>query len=581
MRDDHLHGNEPITPSSYKPAPIKSTPIATSGSSAPYSGDMQHSYTHVGITEENSDVVNGTERGIITPKGTGISVVESDGAEIVSINHHSGAGIQVGTDGSVVITSTSRQGLGFNSPNGDVGIGGNVVTIDAKGSVSIKTNGSLTFDVGRDLVLNVGGSIITKTNGISEVNNGSEIKEIVKDRSVIVGGNSRSTIAGDSRDQYSGKVKIETEGDIDVASNSKINVSSADDLTVATGGNFNITGEGDGSLVTGGDSYITSGGETNVKAGGAIKLDGSSVHANPAIDLALWADDADKTNTALALGAGPGGKPGAVGAGSAEPAEVVEAEVMDADDIVDEISSIRKIPDYPNNAKYETEELVSIGLVGHDTSSEYQQAYDQYASKNGGSRTPVYSESNGELSTTSGGSSYNQVENNTVSKDLQYEVPTTDLNVNDRVAGVSLSELTGAPYSHRIPSSKRAEVLRAHATVMQNVIAPLRAAGFNFTITSAYRGNSRNHVTGYTIDLQAPGRVFSQHVAIAEYAARNLPCSQVFLERSGSGYSHVHIRVHPAGSSGNPSLLTCGDPRCSSKVSGIQGEWLKRRGVKG
>lgn len=578
MRDDHLHGDEPITPYPNRPAPITSTTIATSNSAAPYDGDTQHEYVHAGMGEASFEAVNATERGIITPKGTGISVQESDGAEVVSIHHHSGAGVQIGTDGTVVITSTSRQGFGLSAPNGDIGIGGNVVTINARGAVSIKTNGSLTLDVGRDLIFNVGGTIITNTNGVSETNNGSEVKEIVKDRSVIVGGNNRATIAGDSREQYSGKAVIESEGDFSIASNGDVGVHAGGDLVAVAGGDAFITGS-DVNVKANGDLFLDGAGDTNVKAGGAVKLDGGSVHSSPPIDLADYANRAKDADTAPTTGPGAGSKPAEQSASAAGAKELVEAEVMKADDIVDEISSIRKIPEYPGNAKYETEELGSIGL--NEPGGPYEQAYNEYSSQNFGSRSPVYSEGNGEISTTSGAGEYNQVENNVVARDVQGDVPTTDLNTNDRVAGVSLSELTGAPYSHRIPQSKKAEILKAHAIVMQNIIAPLRAAGFTFTITSAYRGNSQNHVTGYAIDLQAPGRVYSQHVAIAEYAARNLPAMQVFLERSGSGYSHVHIRAHPPGASGNPSLLTCGDPRCRTKVSGIQGEWLKRRGVKG
>ena len=601
-RDDII-GKEPLIPARHKQRnEIIADNIATGVSNSPYKGDYQHekvinSGSGQSISSSNSD------RSVITPKGTGINIIESDGAETVSLAHFSGSGVQINPDGSVTISSSSKKGIALGSNRGDVTLQGASVNIDAQGGISIKTNGSLVLDVGQDIIFRAGGSLITQTGQKHELINGSSVSEVAKDATQIIGGMYRNTIAGDKREQVTGKSITDTGSDHIVRSSGDMLITSEGTQSISSKGNQKVTSTGEQTLTSDGNQKVQSGSKTTV-ASTSVEIEGNNVGLESSGTLNIGSTGAMNIGSSSAvsvngstLGLGgttvslntptvngpipndsPGspGSPPSVSVGSLDSAdEVSAAEVAEANDIIDEISSIRQIPEYPGNAKYETAEYGSIGIVSHDVSPEAQKAYDMYSSKNRGSLTPISTGSYGEFS----GDAFNdfEVASNIKSREVVGDIPTSQYDNNSSVSGVKLAELVSAPFSHAIPPSKKDQVLAAHAVVMQNIIAPLRAQGFNFIITSAYRNNSKNHVTGYAIDLQAPGRIFSSHVAIAKYAAENLPCSQVFLERSSSGYTHVHLRAHPPGQSGSPSLLTCGDPRCSSKVSGIQSEWLRRK----
>ena len=600
---EEIIGNDPLAPIRNKQKnEVIADNIATGASNSPFKGDYQHekiinSASGQSVSNSNSD------RSVITPKGTGIDITESDGGETVALSHFSGSGVQINPDGSISVSSSSKKGISLGSNRGDVTLQGAAVNIDSQGGVSIKTNGSLVLDVGQDIIFRVGGSLITQAGQKHELINGSSVSEVAKDATQIIGGMLRNTIAGDKREQVTGKSITDTGSDHTIRSSGNMVVSAEGTQSISSKGNQKVTSVGTQTLTADGEQKVQSGSKTTVSSSD-IEIEGNSIGIESSGAMNIGSTGAmnigssstvNVNGSTLGLGGttvsldtstvngpipnGSSGSPGAppsVSVGSVDSADTVSAaEVADANDIIDEISSVRQIPEYPGNAKYETAEYGSIGIVSHDSSPEAQKAYDLYSSKNRGSLTPVSTGSYGEFS----GDAFNdfEVASDIKSREVVGDVPTSQYDNNSSVSGVKLSELVSAPFSHAIPPSKKNQILAAHAVVMQNIIAPLRAQGFNFMITSAYRNNSKNHVTGYAIDLQAPGRVFSSHVAIAKYAAENLPCSQVFLERSASGYTHVHLRAHPPGQSGSPSLLTCGDPRCSTKVSGIQSEWLRRR----
>lgn len=605
MKKTHTVGHESTIPTQSKEFHEIATigPIASGPSPSPYRGDFQHEKVITGPYSGEALSDGGKDRSIITNKGTGVSITESDGGEEVSLSHHSGAGVRIGPDGSIHVISTSKKGVGIGATSGDTTLFGTEVNIDSKGSVGIKTNGSLVLDVGQDLVMKVGGSIITQAGAKEEIIDKSAVTQIGTDQSVMVGGMDRKTIAGDSREQVTGDKMIDIGGDSSLRSDGSVSLSSKEDMSILSEGSSTYSSIDNMKLITDGDletsaqdtirmksgtlttynefTWLSVAGELRVDATGAAALksgetvtlrgsetniDGSTVNIN--------------TSTLNApVHTGSGGSPSSGPSPSVSPPgdaeEVENAQVVEAETVIDEITSARVIPEYPKNAKRETGEMGAIGTVSHDYSAPAEKAYNMFSSKNSGTLSPIIEESGPEILTGNEFSDFNPKGNNIKSRPVELSPGSTY--TSQKIDGVSVSELVNAPFSEAIPNSRKEEVLAAHAVVCKNIIAPLRAAGFNFFVTSAYRDGSGNHRTGYAVDMQVPGRIFDQHVAIAKFAIENLPCSQVFLERSGSGYTHVHLRAHPPGQSGDPTILTCGDPKCNSKESGLQVAWLRRR----
>lgn len=561
--------------------------IASGASASPYNGDTQHEGVKSG---PSGDLGGGEARGMTTALGTSILVHEGSGGEGITLNHHSGAGVRIENDGSIYLSSSSKRGIGLLAGRGDVAIAASEIVLNAQGGLTIKCNGPLVIEAS-DIVFNAKGSLTTRVGSLHETINGNATREVGKDNNVLVGGINRSTVAGDERHQVTGSHQFDIGTTLDIRAGANTTIQSGDNFTVAAAGDSLYSAQGKTGVISDGDIRIhtsgaldiDAGGSASIAAGGTATLSGSPTRVLGSTTTVTGSTITLATSTLLAPDhAGTGSGPGPVSPNPDDAQAPAKPEVADANTIVDEITSARLVPEYPFNAKYDTEERGSIGIVGHDEDPASVEAYDQYSSKNKGTMYPASPSSygGGSVDTESYGSYDQAPPGGITSDDLVGDPPTSDLG-NYRVEGSSLSELTGAPLSHPIPESRKKEVLAAHAVVIQNIIAPLRAAGFNFTVTSAYRNSRPNHITGYAVDLQVPGRIFAKHVEIATYAAKNLPCAQVFLERSGSGFSHVHIRAHPPGASGKPSLLTCGDPRCRSKVAGINPEYLTRRGVKG
>ncbi len=560
--------------------------IATGSSASPYSGDEQHGAVKSGVSGDQG----GAPRGLMTALGSSITVNEGPGGESLTMMSHTGAGVIIESDGSVFLTSASKRGVGLLAGKGDIAIAGMEIVMNSAGGFTFKCNGPMMFEAA-DFIFNAKGSMTTRVGSLHETINGNATREVTKDNNVIVGGINRTTVAGDERHQVTGSHQFDVGTTLDIRAGANTTLQSGDNLSVLAAGDALYSAQGTTGVVSDGDMRIhtsgaldtDAGGAASIAAGGTATLSGSPARVLGSTTTITGSTITLATPTLLApVPSGTGSGPGPLSPSPDDATAPAEPEVMDANTIVDEISSARAIPEYPFNAKYDTEERGSQGIVSHDADPAAVQAYDDYSSKNKGTQFPASPSSYGGGSMDTGGySTYDQAPPaGLTSNDLVGDPPTSDLG-NYKVDGSSLAELTGAPFSYPIPNSVKKEVLAAHAVVIQNIIAPLRAAGYNFMVTSAYRSNSSNHRTGYAIDLQAPGRVFAKHVEIATYAAKNLPCAQVFLERSGSGYSHVHIRAHPAGSSGSPSLLTCGDPKCNSRTSGLNPEYLLRRGVKG
>ena len=581
---------------SYKHVELPSV-IATTAPNLDYVGEDDSSKVVTGAGgggEGGSPEKAPVRWGYTAPSGSRIEVNDTGGAERIDVVHNSGAGFTIEPDGSIYFVSQSKRGAGLAAPFGDL-------MMTASGDVIIKGAASLSFQTSGDVNFDVGGAFNLRSNSYklittnyNAVIDGGKTENVTNDSSLVIGGIDRKTVAGDSREQVTGKKIFDVGSDMTtrVGGNNRSDVSGTDtnnvkgtkttsvtgDHTISTSGKSKISASGDNDIYSGGNIKATASGNADIKAGGPVKLDGSSVHASPAIDLALWAEQTPQAALAVSLGGSMGSKPPVQGAGSASAGSVASAEdakVMDAPDIVDTLTSARKYPNYPGNGVLEGANGTGISTISYDETPGAEDVFNEYSSGNQGNINPSKQVDSYD---TLPADPVNRP-NNITAVDPNKPTPSQ----HDLGAKISkyftLGQLTRARHSHPIPPAQYDSVVKNHILLATNVLDPIKEKFPDIVITSAFRSNSSNHKTGKAIDIVVESRSMTKHAEIARFARDNLPVDQVFLEKNTSGRTHVHLRVSEAGQKATPSVFTCGDPKCQSRTSGIDVSWLGRRAV--
>jgi hypothetical protein len=557
--------------------------------------------------------------GWVGASGTSIVMDDTPGNETVEITHHSGATVRIDPDGSVFLVSSSSKGIGVSAPYGDayMSAAGDIVL---KGSsLSFDTTGDATFSVGGTFNLVCDAYKLT-TNVMDETIDGSASRSVTNDDSEVIGGIQRSTVAGDRMQQTTGKNLTHVGGDNSTNVNGKETIDVMGDRDIAVGGDAQYSAVGTQKIVSEGDAFLSSSGNSKVLAGadavvaGATEarvLGGSSVKVSAptaimsgdatkvtatgtinvtgGLSAKVSAPDASVHGNAITLGTGnliapePSGSPSA-SIGAAETVdgpddteatcESSEAQIVPANDIVDSLTSTRKYPQFPGNGYRMSADAGSIYTVSHDSSPGAEEVYSSYSSQNYGNANPASMESYGSVPEIDNGSRREGI----TGTEPGISVPGKHNNSSKISRFFTLGALVNAKHSHRIPPSVYENVVKNHIYAAYNVLDPIKERFPNIIITSAYRGNSSNHRTGLAIDLVVESRSLDQHAEIARFVRDNLPVDQVFLERNTSGRTHVHIRASRSGAT--PTVLTCGDPRCRSRTSGISIEYLRKKGVR-
>lgn len=529
--------------------------------------------------------------GGVSPSGSRIEINDESGTERIQIVHHSGAAVTIDPDGAVYIVSESARGAGIGAAKGDfyVSAGGDVVVRGAS-SVTVDTPGDMTINVGGTLTINAGAyALITRT--MDETVDGSAVRHVTNDQQVVIGGIKRDTIAGDSREQVTGNKIVDVSGTSTtrVDGNTTLDVggtltnTSKGNQTCSTSADMRTVSSGKSRHEAGGKMEVTSGGGTTVSgpyvhntASGEVILKGGSVHSNPPIDRAFHTRQSENTLLAIAPGGSMLPTPDLKSADQINPdaaGTAKEAQTVAANDIVDELTSARKYPKYPMNGVLEAANATGYGTIEYDKTDQAQEVFDEYSGKNVGNANPSQS-----------GGSYDTLDESPVNRPNNIESVQPDGDPPARADGsqklskyFTLGQFTGAKYSHPIPQSVWKKVVKNHMLLAVNVLDSIKEKFPDIIITSAYRANSPNHVTGKAIDIVTSSRSLTVHAEIARYARDNLPVDQVFLERNTSGRTHVHLRVSEAGQKSTPRVMTCGDPQCNSKTPGIDVEWLGRK----
>lgn len=552
--------------------------------------------------------------GWTAPSGSRIEVDDSSGSENITLVHHTGASVVIDPDGSVYITSASKRGGGAAAPYGDY-------FISAGGDIVIRGGGSISVDTPGDLNLNVGGTLTIRSESLNiitkvkeEVVDGYSTRNVTNDESVIIGGNKRQTIAGDYRTQISGNridevgkdhtVKIDGLENYNVGKKQEIKV--GEDQNTSVKGKLSVAAEGDADYHTkanytmraGGESKITSAGEmqlasegkaslngessTVIKSGGRVALDGSSVTSRPPIDKAEFASESLVCNIADKTGSVNVIEPPTAGFSSAgshsapkSPDSPAEAEIMDAKDIVDNLTSARKFPEYPGNGVLETSNVAGLGKIAHDQMPQAKEVYDEYSGGNSGNVNPPYA----------GGDAVS-ISDEPVNRDPNIAPVDPDISVPSRhELNVKISKyftlgqiVNGTTTNYKPDQGKWEQCAKYAISLANNVLDPIKEKFPSILVTSWYRTNSPNHITGRAIDIVAESRSPYLHAEIARFAWENLPCDQIFLEKNDSGRTHVHLRL--ATGKGKPNVMTCSDPECKSSVPGIKVEHILRKGTR-
>lgn len=563
----------------------------------------------------------GAERVELVHSSGAAVVIEPDGSMFLNSTSARGAGL------------SAPKGDLFLSAGGDLVINGKgVLSINTTGDLNLNVGGTLNIICGAyklqtstmDEVID-GSASRAVTNDQSQVIGGINRKAVASDdreqvtgnKIVDVHGNMNTKIDGDNTNDVTGVSTHTIKGDHTLSTQAKTKILSGSDTTVDTGGKLDVKTSGTTDIDTGGnmqvisgadiligasgnlfagaqaDTYVTSGATMRVNAGGAALLSGESqmdvtsggvtkvggtqvqnhggTVANFCGTFLSKPISGDPGGPNPTTPPSPGNPPGPDG--PAGPEGPKEAQTVEANDIVDELTSVRKYPQYKGNGRIESADNAALGMISGDTQPQAEDVYNEYSGKNQGSLNPSYS-----------GGSYDTLPEEPVNRspniesvDPGKEVPAPH-NPGAKISKYfTLGELLNSPLSQKVPPELYDSVVKNLILLANNVLDPIREKFPSMYVTNCFRTNSGNHITGRACDIQVAGKSLTIHAEIARFARDNLPVEKVLLEKSSSTSTHVHINVAPVGSKAAPIVYTCGDKKCNSKTPGIVVEYLMRK----
>lgn len=577
------------------------------------------------------------------PSGSRVEVNDTPGGETISIVHRSGAGIQMDPDGGVYIISKGQRGAGLSAPFGDIFISasGDVV-IKGGSSLTVETQGDLNMDVGGTFQLKCNNYNLMTKNYNATID-GPQTTSITNDSSTVVGGIERMSVAGDARRQITGSqindigknhttrvgenatndVKGTSthtiDGDHTLSSKASTKMFSAEDTTMDTGENLTMKTKGNihndstgthflhstGSfefatsrnfaMSAGMSAVLTAADQTSIQGNDTTLLGRLAVQVGSAGPASVIGSNTDISGAVISLKAGllltpseggtsggpdsvsPPGMPDIPGPDAPEaPKEAKDAEVMEANDIVDTLTSARKFPEYPGNGVWESSNSTGLGTISHDTMPQAEEVYNEYSGGNQGNTNP-----------SEPGETYDTLPEDPVNRDPDIEAQDGNwplpeyMNLSAKVSKYfTVGMLIYGTTSKHIPSKKVWEnVMKNGMLLARNVLDPIKEKYPDVLVTSWYRPGTRNHGDGRTIDIVVKSRSIAKQAEMARFARDNLPVEQVFLEKNSTKKTHLHLRVSRPGQKVNPTVISCGDPNCHSKIPGIDVAWLRRKGA--
>ena len=586
--------------------------------------------THTGPGAGNmGGVGNATDvQGFVSATGNRVVIDNTFGADTITMQHHSGSTIIIDADGSIHLFSTGKKGVGIISPKGDTTIyaKGHLI-LKGDGKITVESEGDLDLNVGGSLGIHVGGDLITNVRGsVDESIDGYKSFEVGKDMSTTVAGDHRITVAGKFGMQTSKSLDIDAADDITVRSDHNVSINSIqkttissiqqmtlnsrdkftalsvaamdletqDTFTTKSSGNMDFESSGTYAAISqgamtldsqdifkassSGNMTIQTQGNFATKSSGTTKISAqgpASVHSAGTADfLAGGLIQIKGVDTNIQLGGSTSpDSPGAALAPSspAEAAIAPNAQYAPANTIIDNISSIRLAPDFPKNAnKMSAEEFSLYKNEGGNPNPKAE----AYAAGNKGAGASYNMQDTGISAEATSYGIYDRpagsVTNNGIAEQNPQPMPQSIYNSNDKLSRhVTIGQVIGL---RDVPQDKQRSVLKEAMNTAWNIIDPLyEKFGGRMQITSWYRNNSPNHITGGAVDIRASNKNDVGLTAeIAAYVRDNLPFNQVFLEKNDSPGIHCHVRSAQPGQQGGGDVFTCADPHCYQKISGLQ-----------
>ena len=176
-----------------------------------------------------------------TPSGHSFEIDDTPGHERILLKHHTGGGIEIQPDGSVVIVSN---GKGVHVTNGEYNL-----AVTGEGTLAF--DGDLNLKIGGNFNVDCAGYNLTVGNNFNQQVNGTLITETGDVHQTIVRGNKDVKVYGDAIDFHVGEKKIVTKKDLrvipkrDFIVNSKrhVRLTAEEFLTASTGKLVSLSSE--------------------------------------------------------------------------------------------------------------------------------------------------------------------------------------------------------------------------------------------------------------------------------------------------------------------------------------------------
>lgn len=618
-------------PTTYAISEIPSFEVSVSEGRV-HASDVTKTYTGPGSGTAQGYASPTDVVGHITSTGSKMTITGTAGAETIELIHHSGALIQIDADGSIFLMPTSRKGFGLHAGKGDglVSSQGRLV-IKGTASITLETEGSMEFNVGKNLFMDVGGDYLLSVKGTTTISSdGAMTTEVAKDKMDMIGGVHRVTVAGDQRTQIAGDQRtdvgkgIDNRAELNITNDAQkslisraresvtlsssqefVNINAFEDVTVSAKENVRLIAKEDvtidatdnaifrskNSMILGSDQSfyldaadnikMISGDQFRVDAGSSFDLYSSGTniktqgaanfHSSSATDIRGSIVDVQKGNPSTQTPQSP------EITSNREPndIEIPEApEYPDANTVIDHMTTERLAPDFPFNAKKMSAEEMSRYENEGDTPN--PEAKSQ-ADGNQGAGSPYSQGSSAGSLSYSGNQGYDGSSNNTRGSENPYPAPSSFLNASDKLSRhVTIGmfgNLSMCPASQMGLSRK--EILENARHLAYNILDPvLEQFGSRVQLNPAGAGlrignGTSRHYLGKAHDLRASSRDGAETAMIAKWIAENLPFDRLFLEANNYGSIHIHVEAAPPGTPGAKIVWTCQDPKCNSKIDGL------------
>jgi hypothetical protein len=194
-----------------------------------------------------------------TPSGHSFEIDDTPGNERILIKHHTGAGVELKQDGSVVVASRSHQVQVVGADHELIVSGAGNLTYN--GDLNLTVNGDYNVDVGGTYNLRVGAEYNQSVHG-------SYLTEVGDVHSTVVRGNKDVRVWGDTFNFHSSDLKVVAKKDIRTIV--------ANDFIVNSGRNVRLTSEDTFSSSAGQHTVIS--GQDVVVTGATGKIGGAEFH---------------------------------------------------------------------------------------------------------------------------------------------------------------------------------------------------------------------------------------------------------------------------------------------------------------